>query len=465
MVIERDGMRIGLFALMGEDAAKDCPFIRPVSFRPVAPDAERLVTFFREQEKVDLVVCLSHCGTVPDRSRSEDEILAAEVPGIDVIISGHTHRTYATPLHVGNTLIVSAGSNCSNLGVLDLTVAGRTVAVRDYRLVPLDVSVGRDPVIAARAERFMQDIDSLFLRDLGYTYGQKVARSPFPFESIGYAYANPGELRLGDLITDAFADAVRKAEGNHARPIDVVIEPLGMIRNSLIAGDITIDDAFQVLSLGRGPDGQPGYPLVVPWLTGADLLTILEVGPTIASLKGDVHLQFKGVRFAFNPNRLPLNRVTRAELVDDDGRVRPIVPDSLYRICVNLYTAMMIGSLADLSYGLVHVQPRLADGGPVTDLRDVMVDADTLRPGVQELKEWTALVSFLRSFPVDSARGLPVVPSRYNETRGWYAAEPSFAPGALLGSPNRFALRAAGGLIAVLGLLTLAAQLLRKRGA
>ena len=185
MIIERDGVRIGLFALMGEDAAKDCPFIAPVSFRRVASDADRLVTFFREREKVDLVVCLSHCGTVPDRSRSEDEILAAEVPGIDVIISGHTHRTYTTPLRVGNTLIVSAGSNCSNLGVLDLTVAGRAVAVREYRLVPLDDSVGKDPAIAASAERFVQDIDSLFLRDLGFSYGQKVAWSPFPFESIG----------------------------------------------------------------------------------------------------------------------------------------------------------------------------------------------------------------------------------------------------------------------------------------
>ena len=267
------------------------------------------------------------------------------------------------------------------------------------------------------------------------------------------AYANPGELRLGDLITDAFADAVRRAEGDHTRPVDVVIEPLGMIRNSLSAGDITIDDAFQVLSLGRGPDGQPGYPLVVPWLTGKDLLTILEVGPTLASLKGDVHLQFKGVRFAFNPHRLPLNRVTRAELVDDDGRVRPIVPDSLYRICVNLYTAMMIGSLADLSYGLVRVQPRLADGSPVTDLRDVMVDADTApsRRAGSEGMDSRSCRSFVRFRPTAPGVCRSSRPGT-RETRGWYAAEPSFAPGALLGSPNHFALRAAGGLIVVFGL-------------
>jgi 5'-nucleotidase / UDP-sugar diphosphatase len=463
MILERDGLRIGLFALMGEDAAKDCPFIGPASFRRPAPDAERMVTFLREQERVDLVVCLSHGGTVPDRSYSEDERLAAKVPGIDVIVSGHTHRAFAAPLHVGNTLIVSAGSNCSTLGVLDLNVTGHTVAVRDYRLVPLDLSIAKDVEISARAAGFVQDIDTLYLRQFGFTYGQQLAWSPFPFETIAYGYANPGELRIGNLITDAFAAAVKRAEGDRSRPVDVVIEPLGMIRNSFVPGAITVDDAFQVLSLGRGPDGQPGYPLVASWVTGEDLLTILEVGPTLASVKSDVHLQFKGVRFVFNPHRLPLNRITHAELVDDDGRIRPIVPDSLYRICVNLYTAMMIGSLADLSYGLVHAQPRLADGSPVRDLRDVMIDADTLRPGIQEVKEWIALVSFLRSFPVDSTRGSPVIPTRYSETRGWYQAEDSFAPGALFSSPNRFALRVVGGLIVLSGLFVLTGHVLRKQ--
>ena len=461
MVLERNGLRIGLFALMGSDAARDCPFLGSVTFDDCVSSAGRMVALLREQEHVDLVVCLSHSGTSPNRSRSEDVRLAEQVPGIDVIVSGHTHRTFTEPLRIGSTVIVSAGPNCANLGVLDLIVGAGGVSVSGYRLVPLDPSIPDDRAVAERATGFVTEIDSAYLRRLGLSFHQVIARSPFAFESVAYGYARGGELRLGDLITDAFAYAVRRAEGPDARPVDVVIQPLGMIRHTLGPGPITVDDAFRVLSLGRGPDGEAGYPLVAPYVTGEDLLTILEVGPTLAAVKGDVHLQYRGVRFAVNPHRLPLNRVTRAELVDDNGRVREIHPDSLYRVCVNYYTAFMIEMLGDLSYGVVRVQPRNADGTPVAMHETVMIDGDVATPGVQEVKEWIALVSYLRSFPPGGAGGIPEVPAAYRTFRGWYAWEPSWNPLMIMRGPNSFALRAAGGVIVLVGIVVLITLVVR----
>jgi hypothetical protein len=191
-------------------------------------------------------------------------------------------------------------------------------------------------------------------------------------------------------------------------------------------------------------------------------MTILEVGPTLASVKGDVQLQYRGVRFAFNPNRLPLNRVTRAELVGDDGQVREIHPDSLYRVCVDYYTADMIGRLSDLSFGAVRVQPRDAKGDPLMDLHDVLVDGDAAAPGTQELKEWLALVGYLRSFPAAPGTGIPEIPIRYRELRGWYAEEPSWDPIAIMRAPNAFALRAAGGIIVVVGIVVLMILVVRQ---
>jgi 2',3'-cyclic-nucleotide 2'-phosphodiesterase (5'-nucleotidase family) len=462
MVLQRDGVRIGLFALMGKDAAGDCPFLDDVSFDDCVSTAERMVALLRGQEHVDLVVCLSHSGTSADRPRSEDERLAEQVSGIDVIVSGHTHKTFTEPLRAGNTVIVSAGPHCANLGVLDLAVRDGSVSVQDYHLVALDEEVPDDPVIARRAAAFVAEVDSMYLRPLGLSFHQVIAQSRVPFETVAYGYAHGGELRIGNLITDAFAYAVRQAEGPGVRPVDVVIQPLGLIRHTLEPGRVTIGDAFQVLSLGRGPDGQPGYPLVAPYVTGEDLLTILEVGPTLASVKGDVHLQFRGVRFAFNPNRLPLNRVTRAELVDDNGHVREIHPDSLYRVCVDFYTAVMIESLSDLSYGVVRVQPRNADGTPVAFHETVMIDGDAVTPGVQEVKEWLALVHYLRSLPPAPASGIPEIPVRYQELRGWYIEEPSWNPVTLLRSPNRYAGRAAGGLLALIGVVVLMVIIVRQ---
>jgi 2',3'-cyclic-nucleotide 2'-phosphodiesterase (5'-nucleotidase family) len=71
-VLERNGIRIGLFGLMGRDAAEDSPFASPVTFADIGERSKAVVDHLRNREKVDLVVCLSHAGTNPVKSRSED---------------------------------------------------------------------------------------------------------------------------------------------------------------------------------------------------------------------------------------------------------------------------------------------------------------------------------------------------------------------------------------------------------
>ena len=63
-----------------------------------------------------------------DENKSEDEILAKEVPDIDLIISGHTHTELKEAIQHGNTYIVSCGEYGRNLGSLSMTQKqGRTV--------------------------------------------------------------------------------------------------------------------------------------------------------------------------------------------------------------------------------------------------------------------------------------------------------------------------------------------------
>jgi len=463
-VFERAGVRIGVFGLMGQDAAGDSPFMGTASFQEMLPAAERMVAHLRENERVELVVCLSHAGTTKDYARSEDEHLARDVPGIDVIVSAHRHTSRWQPLMVGSTAIVSAGAYCASLGVLELRLSGRgEKEVTGYRLIAIDSTIAEDVRIAERVQGFVRTIDSMVLRGLGMSFHEVIAYSPFAFETVQYGYTHPGELGLGNLITDAYRAAVRNAEGGKGRPVDVVIQPLGMIRSSFDKGRITCNDVFQVVSLGRGPDGLPGYPLITPYVTGEDLRSILEIDPTLASIKTEAHLQFSGVRFSYNPYRLPLNRVADAVLVDGSGNERPIVADSLYRLCVNLYAGIRMADITDLSHGLLQVQPRRADGTPLLNLEEATVDADPDAAGIQEIKEWVALARYLRSFPTDSLTGLPTIPQAYNGRSGRFVAVPAYDPVSLLRSPNKYTFTLGGVIIAFLGLAWLLVRVRRSR--
>ncbi|NTV68154.1 MAG: bifunctional metallophosphatase/5'-nucleotidase, partial [Chlorobaculum sp.] len=322
-VVERNGLRIGIFALLGTDAAEDATLARPVTFSDPIETARKTVKILKEREHVDLIICLSHGGTSPNRGHSEDEKLAAVAPGIDVIISGHTHTILHTPIMVGKTAIVSAGSYGSWLGVLDLMVEkGRDVTVAGYRLRKMDASVPEEPMIAQMIDGFRNIIEARYLSHFGYRFDQMLAYQPFDGETIEYTYAHPGESALGNLVTDACRYAVEQTEGRR-RHIDAAVDVLGCIRASLYRGDIRVSDVFQTASLGPVQYGYCGNTIVVVYLTGRDLKKLLEVQTSIAPSKKDALLSVSGIRFRYNPNRVPFDRVTSVEVEGGDNRYRP----------------------------------------------------------------------------------------------------------------------------------------------
>lgn len=468
-VIERRGLRIGLFGILGRDAQVDTPFARPVTFADPVATSRRMVQQLREQERVDLVVCLSHSGTSPVKKHSEDEALAREVPGIDVIISGHTHTVLPAPIVVGRTLIVAAGSYGAYLGRLDLAVspAGGAAAVA-YRLIPVTAAVPADPAIAALVERFKADVDRGYLARYGYRYDQVVAESGFDLEGLQAAYAKPGETGLGNLITDAYRQALQRAEGERYDHVHVALQPLGNIRDTLLKGPVNVAEVFQVLSLGLGLDGQPGYPLVSYYITGRELKDLLEVETTVSQLKHDAHLQLSGVRFSFNPYRVPFDRVTAIRVQNAAGDWETVAPGKLYRICLNFYTAQMVAYVRTASHGLLSITPRDRQGRPVADTREgLVVDGDPALPGAQEIKEWTALAAFLQGFPDRDGNGIPEIPARYRQPEGRFGPAPSLNPVDLLAGGNAVTWVAVGGGLLILALLAgfawFALRLLRRR--
>ena len=92
----------------------------------------------KKNEEVDMIVCVSHCGTWEDENKSEDELLAKNVKDIDLIISGHTHSELKEPIQHENTYIVSCGEYGRNIGSLSMKQSsdGRW-DLSSYELIPV----------------------------------------------------------------------------------------------------------------------------------------------------------------------------------------------------------------------------------------------------------------------------------------------------------------------------------------
>mgnify|MGYP002411055751 FL=1 len=82
-------------------------------------------------DQADVVVCLSHLGIDADR------VLAAAVPGIDIIVGGHSHTALAEPEVVGETIAVQAGEWAEYVGVLRVSAAGGKIASFHGELVKM----------------------------------------------------------------------------------------------------------------------------------------------------------------------------------------------------------------------------------------------------------------------------------------------------------------------------------------
>ncbi|MGI5948193.1 MAG: bifunctional metallophosphatase/5'-nucleotidase [Lachnospiraceae bacterium] len=452
IVIERGGIKVGIFGVLGKDA-DECAPESGLEFEDIV-ETSRQVAEQLQKEQADLIICLSHSGTSEKEDKSEDEILAQKVPEIDIIISGHTHTTLENPIQHGDTYVVSAGSYCENLGELHLTRKenGRW-NLEEYRLNPLDETVKEEPQIKAQLGEYKQIVNEEYLARFGYTFDQVLAENPVEFTQIDEFAETLEEDPLGSIIADSYVYAVQKAEGEHYEKVYVTISPSGAIRDTFQQGAITVSDAFNVSSLGIGADRIPGYPLVSVYLTGREIKTAAEIDASISPIMTSAQLYPSGLRWTYNPNRMLLNKVTDVEFVTNvpytEGKeTEEIVDDQLYRVVAGLYSAQMLGAIEDSSMGLLKIMPKDKNGQAIEDFEQHIIHDQN----GAEVKEWYALASYLESFE-QNEEGVSEIPSYYEEAEGRKQRDDSRSLADILKQPNRFAWIVYGGIL-ILILLT-----------
>ena len=467
IVINRNGLRIGVFAIMGEESASMAP-MSEVVFEDQVGHAQRVVKILDEEEKVDLIVCLSHSGTKEDKSESEDEILAEKVGDIDLIISGHTHTKLEEPILVGKTIIGSAEKYGNYLGLVKLYRQSDGWELDEYSLIPVDDRVDEDEEISGRIDEFEHMVEEEYFSKFNLKVDEVIARAPLSFPSSTYMSDHHEEAILGNLISDAYRYAVKRAEGDNYIPVDAAVVPVGTVRNSFYQGDIRTADAFSVSSLGVGKDKLSGYPLLSVYLTGKELKAVCEVDASVTPIMDEAQLYISGLRYSFNPNRLIFNKVTESSLVRygepiwaGQGLVEEEIADEkLYRVVAGLYSAQMLSVVGDKTFGLLKIEPKDSNGQPITNYEDHII-YNTADGSGSEVKEWYAIVSYLQSF--DEEDGIPTIPTYYYETQGRKIVDNSKSIGSLISRPNKIAFMIYGIVLVILAIIILISRIIIRK--
>ncbi len=161
------------------------------------------------------VILLTHLGL------REDTLIAGTVPGIDVIIGGHSHTTLPGGLLQNGVLVAQAGEYAEKLGRVDLELDPRTgeVLSKSATLLPVPADMPLDPAVESAVREAEAEAEVELLRQIA------IMQEPLELD-----YFN--ECAIADLC----ADILRERMG-----AEIGMVSSGLFHTGLPAGTITLD--------------------------------------------------------------------------------------------------------------------------------------------------------------------------------------------------------------------------------
>ncbi len=410
VVFKKNGLKIGIFGILGENAQSDIRFAAPLQFKNMVKVARKYTRILRKKEKVDIVICLSHSGIWPDGKGGyygEDINLAKKVKGIDIIISGHTHIATPHYIRVGKTIIVQTGCYVHNLGRLEIEYKDGKVNVLSYKLIPVNDKIMGDSMVHKEILDQEKLIDKEILNPLGLAYHKPVAEVGYNIYRYNHKTHTLGAV--GNLVTDAVLKYVDKYGGG----TDLFVIAAGEVREDILKGPFAPPDAFRIVALGFGQNDFLGNPLEKIYLTGHELKQLMEL-LLLKRIPGqDSYMYISGMKVYYNPKGGFLNKIRK--IVLDNGQVVDFSRKNkkLYSVTADSYLMSFIGDIKKMSYGLFRIIPKDKNGNPVTDLWKMRIDINPSKPGIQEAKEWKAIIYYVKGFKDINNDGLPDFPDTY----------------------------------------------------
>lgn len=217
------GVKIGVIGLLSEEMKTltttanwaDCSVLSPVSV------AKRLVPEVRKQ--CDVVVLLTHVGVETDAA------IAGAVPGIDLVVGGHSHTELKEPVWVANgdrkVPVVQAYRYGERVGIVDFEWDAETRTARGFkgRLVKID------PATMPNAGDVKEFVGQ---------WQKRTEEAAGVADVIGKTSEKLSREKLCDALERIYAETL------HA---DFGFQNLSGVRDDIAAGDIKVGDVWNVL--------------------------------------------------------------------------------------------------------------------------------------------------------------------------------------------------------------------------
>jgi 5'-nucleotidase len=362
ILLDYDGDTVGVIGL----TASDTPALSSpgsIRFGDEAAVARQRVAEL-EAKGVNKIILLTHVGLARDME------LAATVPGVDLIVGGHSHSLLADPAAMqtlGKTVdgdypvlvkgadghevpVVTAWKWSRVLGRIDVTFddAGRVTSAKGSPLllvadefarkdssgsrVPL-TGADRDASLAAVAESPVAAVVSEDTAISAYMTPFNAGVAAMRRQVIGTALADLPHIRVpgmdtsglalphGSLLAPLVARSMLDKLAATGSPADMALLNAGAVRHGLDQGDITVGMAHTLLPFNN--------TLVVLEMTGSQIRQALETGVD----RGDGAFPYvAGARYVADMTREPGQRVRDVAVAGPDGAFAPLDPARVYRV-------------------------------------------------------------------------------------------------------------------------------------
>ena len=373
IVLEKQGYRIGVFAVLGNEVIFKLQNSPGLRFKDPEMSAQQASRFLQFHEKVDFIVGLTFSGMrIKPGGRKwtgESQYLGVKAPDIDVIISSGTNCSRVDSILSKDTPVLQMADDRTELNFATVAIAG--------------------------THRRVIDRGHWRLGDAG-NINSPLVQHELPVSG------------LGNFVTDAMLQFADQKQ----RPVDFAFLLNENLRQNLQSVkrshqfSLSLAKIFPQIHLPGSKSS--GLPLVHFYLDGEDLQKAMELNSSIYPLKGaNYFMHIAGLQVSYNTRRIIFNRVVRAQFDAGENRGAEIAFDEnhLYAIVSDWITAARLQSIYKMASGFLRITLRDSSGEVVENL-----SALQMKP---EVNLQLAVGDFWENLGDVDGDGFPDIPQKY----------------------------------------------------